>query len=113
MHIPSKGSGIAIPSASDIRLAGNVYNHPSNPDGTGITTSLIVQFNGLEAITASRPYTLDGMSKAYARWLSEQNFSIDDPNHPLYEISCEAKRINADAPITATADAPIEAPTDA
>jgi len=71
------GDAYTPPECRTIKLNGEVYNHPSFPDGSNVTTSRIEKVEGRRVKTYSRWYNLGDPDPEYVDWCEENG--IDPP----------------------------------
>ena len=71
------------PERQTRRLQGEVYGHPTHPDGEHIRTSNIVNVDGGTVTTLNSVYTLGEPNPEYVEWCRENGHHVPTPEFPI------------------------------
>ena len=82
--VAGENSPYLAPELIQIRLNGEVYNHPKFKDGSEITTSIIKKADGLKITTQSgSKYLLDKIDPKYKKWIDKNYNKPWDEKNPI------------------------------
>jgi len=84
--IYNQGNSYQAPEMFEKRLHGEVYNHPSQPDGNKVYTSSIIKIEGRIITTFSGSvYILGKPEESYVTWCRENNHNDPNSENPFGE----------------------------
>jgi hypothetical protein len=82
--VTSVGGEYDPPEYRRIQVQGDVYDHPTRPDGERIRTSDIRSVDGNEVKTRSRSvYTLGNPDEKYVEWCIANGGHVPTPEQPI------------------------------
>jgi hypothetical protein len=62
------------------KLAGIVFNHPKQPDGSSVITGHLIELDTVArtAVTTGNKYTLGEPDPEWLKWLAENGYNLTD-----------------------------------
>jgi len=65
------------------QISGEVYGHPTRPNGRRILTSAILRIDGNVITTGNSVYTLGEPDPVYVEWCRENGHHVPTPEQPI------------------------------